>query len=206
MRLLCSLITGAIFASSAFAGNIVLNPGFEANDFALPDWTPGLSFFANTDGLGPHSGRVFAATDCVGASCTTDPARALSQHLATTATTYTLSFFYDLGSSRNDMTGNFAELRVLWGTTQVLDVSATNQPNPGYVSFSMSGLPGDAVNGVDLIFFGRNDPSQLGVDDVCVVAAGDSCSAAPEPRSLELAGGAIFVAIGVLLRRRRTVR
>lgn len=214
MRMLSAFCAVAGLSCAVFAGNIVINPGFETGD--KTGWTD-LNTNWSVDGLGnspgPHSGNFLADSGCVGANCITDVTNALSQVVTNTNATYTLSFWYDLGDSTcpacsgpaDDPTDTFAELSVLWNGGSIFDVTASNQSDAGYVHFTMSGLLG-SVSGVQLSFLGRQDPNNLGIDDVCVVADGGVCTdtnvATPEPTSrlLFMAG---LSAIAILGLRRR---
>src|ERR1051325_10558493 len=130
----CALF-GAVFVlalPSAWAGNLVGNPGFESG-LATP-WV--LQAGPNhpwtiTSGTA-HSGTFYISGGCVGSSCmdhTTGDL--LFQDLTTSiGATYTLSFWaFDDGVP--------SELQALWGGTTVLDLggaSATGYGTPGVYS------------------------------------------------------------------------
>ncbi len=192
------LLVGFLVTSSGFAGNILLNGGFETGD--LTGWTQGGQFRPingrDSANVKPHSGDFFAFNNCVGSSCITDlTAALLATHVANTDDPYTLSFWYDLGSTFTNQTDNdFAELQVRWGGVIILDVTQTNLPDQGYVFFSTT-VPGHASGGNALEFFGRNDPAAIALDDVCVSLVGDGCptaAPAPEPASLFLSSVGIL--------------
>jgi PEP-CTERM motif len=208
MKLLRVYVAGAVLTSAMFAGNIVANSGFETGDFS--NWEQGDFHIGDSTGfIPPHSGNFLAFTGCVGRACITDASNSLKMNnLAQTDGTFTLSFFYELGSTdSNNPLSDQAELRVLWGNIEVLDVKAVEAPDPGFAFFAIGGLPGDTDGGIQLQFFGRNDPTHLGIDDVCVAPTGDNTcgipttTAAPEPDSLWLLGGG-FLGIALASRRR----
>ncbi len=70
---LAALSLGFLCASSVFATNIVLNPGFETGDFT--NWTniSGFNVDTTSDGVVAHSGAFYADTGCVGATCIAGP-------------------------------------------------------------------------------------------------------------------------------------
>jgi hypothetical protein len=213
---LAALSLGFLCASSVFATNIVLNPGFETGDFT--NWTSisGFNVDTTSDGVVAHSGAFYADTGCVGATCIAGPnAATFSQTLTTVAgQNYTFSFFYDLGDTTcsgcsegpsGDPADIFAELVAQWNGATVLDVVSTDTPESGYVLFSVNEIASSTSSTIQ--FFGRQDPAQLGVDDVCVDLAGGTCpvagqSGVPEPGSMFLLGGGIAV-LALLGARRR---
>ncbi|GEM_PF-6451201 len=205
MRLLHRILSSAALASTALAGNLVINPGFESGN--LSGWTSRIFVVVPAlGGAGPHSGGFHASSACAGASCSTDLSTALIQQLATTSEFYTLSFWYDLGDTANGDPGHdVAELRVLWGSATVMEVTAAEKPDAGYVFFSVSGLKGDPA-GTQLKFFGRNDAHLIALDDVCVAPAGDSAcggnAGPPEPAWAWVLGGAIIAAGGIAMWKR----
>jgi hypothetical protein len=189
-----ALSMGLVCASAAFAGNIVLNPGFETGDFT--SWTGGNRWeVATNDDVFPHSGSFYADTGCVGAGCIAGSAT-FSQTLTTViGQNYTFSFFYDLGETSDGEEGDdFAELVAQWNGATVLDATATDVPDAGYVLFSVNEIASSTSSTIQ--FFGRQDPDELGVDDVCVDLAGGACagqSGVPEPGSMFLFGGGLAV-------------
>jgi len=204
-----------VCASAAFGGNIVVNPGFETGDFT--GWSNTNWNVQTADaGVVPHSGSFYADTGCAGANCISDPSLAFSQALTTVAgQNYTFSFFYDLGTSScnaclstipDDPTTTLAQLVVQWNGANVLNVSANDQPNAGYVLFSVTEMATSTTSTIS--FSGRQDPEQLGVDDVCVDLASGSCpvtgaSGVPEPGSMFLVGGGMAaLALAAYARRR----
>ena len=193
------------FASGAAASvNIVVNPGFETG--GLAPWVSNQ----NTDhpwGIGPvdipvHSGQFDAQTGCVGAHCTDESnlgnTADLYQDLATSSGQhYDLSFWF-AGDGATD------GLKVLWGSSVVLDLSngqIVHNPGDGSETlYSVSNLL--ATSGTTrLSFLGRQDPGYNGLDDVSVVANGNS-TGVPEPAAwtMMILG---FAGVGAALRRRR---
>jgi len=199
-----------LFSTAAFGTNIVQNPGFELGDFT--GWTAvGFTVSTGVEGVVPHSGTFYADTGCPGANCINVPTSSILQVLATTSgDTYTISFWYDLGNTfctictpgpPDDPSNTFAELKVLWGGVTILDATQNDLPDAGYVLFTANVLA--TSNSMQLQFLGRQDPAQLGVDDVCVTAFGGDCSApiVPEPTPLLLSAAGI-AALGILALRR----
>ncbi len=182
-------------SAPAHAGNIVVNGGFEAGDFA--GWTvndPTLGTFVSSafDGYVPNSGQYFAALGTSGLLGT------VSQDLNTTpGTIYTLD--YNLAS--DGFTPN--EFAVAWGGTTLLD--QVNIPAQGYVEYTFQvTATGTSTN---LTFFEQNDNGFLSLDDVSANAI--PANAIPEPSSLALfvlgmAGIGMAGMVGYRVRRRNT--
>jgi hypothetical protein len=181
---IAALLSAAVIP--AVGSNIVDNPGFESG---LTGWTTQNWASGN---FAVHSGLLEAFTECVGAPCITTPTAFLYQDLATVATeTYTLSFWYRFQGPSGSV--NINELQTLAGGVIVSDL--IDQPNNGGVyqevttSFVATGPT------TRLQFNGRNDPSFLIIDDVCVVVNGGSCSSVattPEPSTGLLSGLALL--------------
>lgn len=174
--------------------NIVVNPGFESG---LTGWTAQNWDSGN---FAVHSGTLEAFTTCVGAPCITTPTAFLNQDLATVATqTYTLTFWYRFQGPSGS--GNINELQALAGGVIVTDL--VNQPNNGGIY--QQALATFVANGptTRIQFNGRNDPSFLIIDDVCVDLNRDSCAAVPEPASMTLLSAGLLGLTGLRLRRKR---
>ena len=182
------------------SADIVVNGGFETG---LTGWTtnpsPTGSFpwepATTGSSPGPFAGTGYATTGCEGPTCTSGPGGAfLTQILPTTAgQTYTLSFAYDPNA------GQTSELVVDWGGTQVFD-----QVNGAavYTVHTITGLvPTDGAT--NLTFFGRQDPSFNGLDNVSVNPTG---AATPEPSSLLLATSVLPGLVGLGMVRRRKMK
>jgi hypothetical protein len=176
----------------AAAANIVTNPGFESG---LTGWTASADW--GSGNFAVHSGLLEAYTECVGAACITVPTSFLYQDLTTMAgQTYDLSFWYRFQGPRSPVGPN--ELLTLAGGTVVSDL--VNRPNNGgvyqqvFTTFVASG------SATLLQFDGRNDPSFLIIDDVCVDFPGGACAqatSAPEPGTgFLLAAGAAIALLG----------
>ena len=178
----------------AAAGNIVTNGGFESG---LTGWTSSEDW--GSGNFAVHSGSLEAYTQCVGAACISTPTSFLYQDLATTPSqTYDLTFWYRF----QGMSMPVNELLTLAGGVVVSDL--VNQSNNGGVYQSVTTTFVAAGTTTRLQFDGRNDPSFLILDDVCVVAAGETCpstSTTPEPAPASLA--AVGVAAAVLARKFR---
>jgi hypothetical protein len=162
-----------------------------------------------------HAGMFYADTGCDAPACISDPTLAFSQTLTTVAgQNYTFSFFYDLGNSTcngcsgspDDPTDSLSELVAQWNGTTVLDAAVHNQPDGGYVLFSVTEMATSISTTIS--FSGRQDPAHLGVDDVCVDLTSGTCpvaSGVPEPGSMFLfSGGLTALALAAYARRRST--
>jgi hypothetical protein len=188
LRALQVLVVVSCAVFPAAASNIVTNPGFESGLTgwtASPDWGSG--------NFAVHSGSLEAYTECVGATCISVPTSFLDQDLTTViGQTYDLSFWYRFQGPSSPVGPN--ELQTYAGGILVSDL--VNQPNNGGV-YQQEFTTFTATSMTTLIQFdGRNDPSFLIIDDVCVDAPGGACvqaSAVPEPASgfLMLAASAI---------------
>jgi hypothetical protein len=206
---LLPLSLAALLPCACFGNNIVANPGFETGD--LTAWTTDDWPAVNTaGGLVPHSGSYLADSACEGSVCLNPATGAyLYQDLSTTTgTAYTISFWYDMGDTVCvGCASAFAELRVQWGSTIIFDTTANDQPDAGWVNFTITET---ATSGsMELEFLGRQDPGFLGIDDVCVDVAGGACgssSAVPEPTSLLLSGASLAGFALVALKRAGGVR
>lgn len=134
--------------------NIVSNGGFETGDFS--GWLDDGNGNVTTDPNYVHSGTYGAEFGAVGSL------GYINQTLATVpGTTYLLSFW--LGSP-DGATPN--EFQVSWAGTVLLD--ATDLPAFGWTNLQFAVT---ATNSSTVLQFGlRDDPSELGLDDVSVVA------------------------------------
>jgi hypothetical protein len=189
-----------LMAASAFASNLVFNPGFDTGDFS--GWEH-ASWVTTTSEPGtiesPQSAPYFAESGCSGDPCIYGiPSQQayLYQDLTTSAETYVLSFYYDLGTCGSCGAGQAEELQVLWNGIQVFDISTTSfaltDPGWQFVEMVVTGNSGTTR----LEFLGRQDPGDIGLDTVSV-------SPTPEPSALWLAGAPAMLAV---LRKRRQVQ
>jgi hypothetical protein len=218
LAIACAVALGAPIASGA---NIVLNPGFEEGNaatgvdftnwkavflvrFSRPWYTVSTGTF-NVSGASPNGGDFFAESYCPGPDCITIPLSAFYQDLPTiTGQTYTLSFWYDLGSCKSNIGPNLPppksdgcgteELNVLWGGNAAFDLAATpsGTTDPGWVLATVEGLQATA-DSTRLEFLGRQDPAGLAVDDISV----SPVSPVSEPSSMVLLGGGLL-AVGAI--------
>lgn len=204
----------ALVTSVAFGTNIVTDPGFEDGGLG---WTgSGWSVDTSAGGVLPHSGNLFAATGCSGPDCIGTPIAYFFQDLTTVSGQfYAISFWYDMGNTTcpgctggpsDDPGETLGQLEALWGGQVILNVTANNQADPGYVEFT--GIVQATSDSTELEFLGRQDPNSLGVDDVCVdLVSNYTCATAaqvPEPSSLLLSlCGAGIGGFGFLLSRFR---
>ena len=194
--------------SAAFGGNIVLNPGFETGDFT--SWTV-LNVGWGINGTS-HTGNFAAVTGCANDPCingTSGQIASISQVLTTTPSgIYTLSFWFNPGSSSTNFTGTI-ELEAFWGGTPVIDlvlvgtggIAATpailtpTTPGFGYNQYTVTGLVAGGSS-TTLEFRGRQDPGNLFLDDISVNAGGS----APEPGTM-LLGACGLLGLGLWKRR-----
>lgn len=183
------LLTAAVIP--AVAGNIVANPGFESG---LTGWTASQDW--GSGNFAVHSGTLEAFTQCVGAACISTPTSFLYQDLATVANqTYALTFWYRFQGPSGTL--NINELQTLAGGVIVSDL--VNQSNNGGVY--QQALATFVATGptTRIQFDGRNDPSFLIIDDVCVDINGGSCSVVattPEPATgFPAAAGVLIVLV-----------
>jgi hypothetical protein len=170
----------------AVAGNIVTNPGFESG---LTGWTNSPDWGSGNFAI--HTGTLEAFTQCVGAACISTPTSFLYQDLTTVALqTYALTVWYRFQGPPGNQ--NINELRTLAGGAVVADL--IDQGNNGGVYQQEQTLFVASGTTTRIQFEGRNDPSFLIIDDVCVDVNGGTCGlvAAPEPAS------GLFAAVGVL--------
>jgi hypothetical protein len=190
LRLLQVALLVSCAVIPAAAGNIVTNPGFESGLTgwtASPDWGSG--------NFAVHTGVLEAFTQCVGAPCIDVPTSFLYQDLTTAAgETYDLSFWYRFQGHHIPAGPN--ELKTLAGGTVVSDL--VNKSNNGGVyqqEFTTFVASGSTTR---LEFNGRNDPSFLIIDDVCVAVPGGGCinaASAPEPASGFLVAAGVAIAL-----------
>jgi hypothetical protein len=192
------LLTAAVIPAAA--ANIVVNPGFESG---LTGWTASQDW--GSGNFAVHTGLLEAFTECVGAACISTPTSFLYQDLATAATqAYALTFWYRFQGPPGNQ--NINELRTLAGGVIVSDL--VDQPNNGGVY--QQALATFVANGptTRIQFDGRNDPSFLIIDDVCVDVNGGACglvATTPEP-STGLLSGLSLLGLGLLLARIKRAR
>jgi hypothetical protein len=160
----------------ATASNIVTNPGFESGLTgwtASPDWGSG--------NFAVHSGSLEAYTQCGGAVCISVPDSILFQDLTTViGEEYDLSFWFRFQGHGPPFGPN--ELQTYAGGTLVSDL-VNESNNHGVYQQEFTTFTATSTT-TRLQFDGRNDPSFLILDDVCVDARGGACvqaSAVPEP-------------------------
>ncbi len=193
------LFVFALFGSLALAQNLVQNPGFETGSFApwvAQNWEVEMS----DSGVTAHTGAFYSDTGCVGGTCiapapAASPAAWFYQDLATTASTqYTLTFYF--ASGEIEESGDQAELQVLWGPTATQLTTGgpglctgscvydnTTIGNTNYVKVTVGPLTATSAS-TRLEFLGRQDPAQMGIDDVCVATVGTAntvCNAVAPP-------------------------
>lgn len=194
LRLLRLAVLVSMALIPAAAANIVTDPGFESG---LTGWTSSMDW--GSGNFAVHTGSLEAFTQCVGAACISTPTSFLYQDLATTPSqTYDLTFWYRFQGPSG--TTNINELLTLAGGVEVSDL--VNQGNNGgvYQQVFTTFVASSATT--RLQFDGRNDPSFLILDDVCVDVAGGACTqATPEPATGCLA--AFGVAAALLARKFR---
>jgi hypothetical protein len=165
----------------ATAGNIVVNPSFEQG---FANWTVNNNnptpWFIDTI---PNSGSLDIATQCGGAACLSSLNGAFFyQDLSTIiGDTYNLSFFAYLEGSPN-------EIKVTWGGVTAVDIVNPAVPDDVYTQYSASNLLA-TTSITRLEFFGRDDPGQMGLDDVSV--------STPEPSTLLLISVALLIGAGL---------
>jgi len=209
-RSIVGLAAAAMFsavAGGAYAAtNLIQDGGFEGGPGTGADpspWTGGLWGIIHDAGVA-HSGEFFARTGCTGAGCV-DPAgnpALIEQDVGglTVGADYTLSFFAGtLNQNGPQITPN--ALKVFWGDQLVLDLTDTNVS--GYQPFTLH-LTATTAN-QRLAFLGRNDFGGEILDDVSLVAVGDTGSGGvPEPAAwaLMITG---FGLAGARLRRQRQI-
>lgn len=193
-RSLLLVLAIAFLASSASAGNIVLNGAFTTGD--LTDWTEHsctvgcdvAGWFAGafpSEPGAPSDTTFGAANACVGVGCNdATTGDWISQTLSTIASqTYTLTFLYRAGDNSGTN-----ELNVLWNGS-LLSGGSIIDPTPEYTwqQYTFGGLTATGGSTV-LEFTGRQDPAVLFLTDISVTPDGDT---APEPASLLLVGGGL---------------
>jgi Carbohydrate binding domain/PEP-CTERM motif len=184
--LMAAVTLAAMLPSSAFATNLVLNPGFETGSFS--DWTHyGNTSSTSVSGTSCHSGSYCAQLGPVG----TDGF--LSQSIATTGgNSYTVSFWLrQAAGAPNDFSVSFAGQTLL---------SVTNfTPDFTYHEYTYNVV---ATSGSSQLIFGfRQDPSYDQLDDISVVDNGPTGAATPEPGSLALLGTGLLGGFGALRRK-----
>jgi PEP-CTERM motif-containing protein len=194
-RIVVALMAIGILGGIPAVANIVVNPGFESG---LTGWTASQDW--GSGNFAVHTGTLEAFTQCVGAACISTPTSFLYQDLTTVATqTYTLTFWYRFQGPSG--TVNINELRTLAGGVIVSDL--VDQGNNGGV-YQQAVATFVATGPTTRIQFdGRNDPSFLIIDDVCVDSNSGSCPAVPEPASMTLLSAGLLGLACLRLRRKR---
>jgi len=222
------LVLSFAAGASAFAGNIVQNPGFETGDFT--SWVVNrFTVSSSAGGVNPNSGNFFANSGCVGTGCISthedEDASWIYQDLATTpGSTYTLTFFFAPGSLGDgegglqfasirpfDLTG--IELQVLWGDSATplvasapgtCDTAATNCVFD--TTDTTNGTNYGMIQVLNLMATSTSMRLQfLGEQDPAQLGLDDISvtpddAAAPEPAAFALMGSGL-AALGYLARR-----
>ncbi len=209
MKIFFYLFASLTLISAVRATNIVQNPSFEDIDsFGAKQWFEG--FFRNSTGQNgflPQDGNRMEITGCEDVVCLTTGG--LNQRLPTQpGTTYTLTFWADLGDTSEGGTG---EVLVGWFRQRFEVVGtfiAQDSADAGLRLFTITGLPGDdAPNGAGLEIMGMNDNgSFVTIDNVCVFATSDgTCDGVttPEPASMSLLAGGFLAISGLAAARRK---
>jgi hypothetical protein len=210
-RSIVGLAAAALFSAAAggacAATNLIQDGGFEGGPGTGADpspWTADLWGIVHDAGVA-HDGEFFARTGCTGAGCVDpkgDPAQ-LSQDVGglTVGADYTLSFFAGpLNQNGSQITPN--ALKVFWGDQLVLDLADITVS--GYQPFTLHVTATSATQ--TLAFLGRNDFGGQILDDVSLVAVGDTGNGGvPEPAAWALMITGLGLA-GTQLRRQGRLR
>ncbi len=202
-------LIGAAFlmTSYASAGNLVLNPGFDTGNFT--DWVKNTTAISDswvvsgTSSHTPQSGSFSATEGCISAVClqadftaATPQGDWIYQNLNTVSgSTYTLTFFYDPGSTLPAFGADSSELRVMWGGALVDDLVFTNQADPGFIQFTVSNLSASSTS-TQLAFLGQDNPSFAALDTIDVEGNAGGPTA-PEPSSIVLCVGGLMALLGL---------
>jgi hypothetical protein len=185
-----------LVAPRAFAGDIVVNGGFE-NTVPYPGQPSNINLPVGWTLTDPDAG--YTAVECNSGTGHTGNCAAyfsdasnlgsLSQELDTTpGTNYVLSFYLEIIGEPNQCTVN-------WGGSQVLDL--TNAANQPYTLYTIDVTATSAST--DLSFSGLNTPAVSYFDDVSV----DAVNATPEPGTFALLATGLLSCAGLARRRLR---
>jgi len=189
-NILALMSFGALLGTPMAAGNLVVNPGFEAvslsHNWSVTTGSPSCSDWAVGNGpVGVHSGiNAFLFGDL----CNQDY-DIVSQDITTTpGAAYTFSFW--VSSNFNSGT----EFWATWDGNTVLDLVNGAVPT-SYTQYSFTEL---ATTPLTTIAFGGNNPlGWVGLDDVSV----DAAAATPEPGTLTVLGLGL-AGVGLIRRRK----
>lgn len=182
------LILSIGLCSDGFAGNLVLNGGFETGD--LSHWSIiGNPQYAGADvtTISPHSGMYDAELYTFPSS----PQQfvGLQQVLNRPTTPLTLTFWLKNDPGANT-SGVPSEFDVLWNDSVVFHL-LESQTDTNYHMYTVN-LPLEQVEGGILQFNAIQNPSEWHLDDISTAAA----AAVPEPSALFLAfAGALCASV-----------
>lgn len=205
----------AAFASTsvcdAVSGNLIVNCGFETQPVAgnvPPGWTAAQftgeeSIVNGGDVVNSGNYALRISNDEYQGGPLFNGAAILSQTFTDTpGEVYDFNFYLLNGASNG---GSGIQFQAFWDSTAgtpLLDLTDTNVPTAWTeYSYSVTGTGSDTIT-----FTAYNDPNWFYLDDVEVVASGQTASPVPEPGSATLLGfGLAAMAIGFASRFRRRV-